>query len=144
MLSPLPRLSGFLAPSNDRKIGIYTCTRPIHTEVPEYISNLLALVRKLYSRIFRAQGNIAALLRMIYSWALSPILQRKDLKDENLLAVAERDEAFQRRYDKIEQAARELSRVLNENYKLLFDLLPDSAYERSEFESDEGIITRVS
>ncbi|XP_014471080.1 PREDICTED: dynein beta chain, ciliary-like [Dinoponera quadriceps] len=103
-------------------------------EVPEYIGNLLALVRKLHSRIFRAQGNIAALMRMIYSWALSPILQRKDLKDENLLAVAERDEAFQKRYDKILQAVRELSRVLNENYKLLFDLLPDSMYEGDELD----------
>lgn len=110
------------------------------TEVPEYIGNLLALVWKLHSRIFRAQENIVALLRTAYSWTLSPILQRKDLKDENPLAVTERDEAFQKRYDKIEQAARELSRILNENYKLFFDLLPDSVYERNKFELDEGNI----
>lgn len=108
------------------------------TEVPEYIGNLLAMMRKLHSRVFRAQRNIAGLMRMVHSWMLTPILQRKDLKEENLLAVAERDEAFRKRYDKVEQAAGELSRVLSKNYKLFFDLLPDSVYERNELEMDEG------
>ncbi|XP_025160705.1 dynein beta chain, ciliary-like [Harpegnathos saltator] len=124
----------------DKLIGIgqetYKWDSP---EVPEYIGNLLALVRKLHSRVFRAQENIAALLRVIYSWALSPVLQRKDLKDENLLAVAERSETFQKRYDKIEQTAGELDRVVNENYMLFFDLLADSVYERNEFELDEAV-----
>ncbi|KAG5306381.1 DYHC protein, partial [Pseudoatta argentina] len=104
-------------------------------EVPEYISNLLDIIRKLYLRIFYAQENINTLLRMIYTWARSPILERKDFKDENLLAVCERNENFQKRYDQIEQASRELNRVLDENYKLFFDLLPDSVYEKDEIES---------
>lgn len=97
-------------------------------------------VRKLHSRIFRAQENIGALLRMIYSWALSPILERKDFKGENLLAVGERDENFQKRYGQIERAVKELNRVLDENYKLFFDLLPDPWYEKDEkeFEWDES------
>lgn len=107
-------------------------------EVPEYIDNLMNSVRKLHSRIFRAQENVGALLRMIYSWALSPILERKDFKSENLLALGERDENFQKRYGQIERAVRELNRVLDENYKLFFDLLPDLWYERDEFELDES------
>lgn len=108
------------------------------TEVPEYIGNLLSLVQKLHSRIFYAQENIAALLRMIYSWAKSPILERKDFKDENLLAVGERDENVQKRYNQIKHASRELNRILDENYKLFFDLLPDSVYEKDEFELDKS------
>lgn len=108
------------------------------TEVPEYIGNLLGLVRKLHSRIFHAQENINALLRMIYSWAMSPILERKDFKDENLLAVSDRDENFQKRYNQIEHASRELNRVLGENYKFFFDLLPESMYEKDEIELDKS------
>lgn len=108
------------------------------TEVPEYIGNLLGLVQKLHSRIFHAQKNVAALLRMIYSWAMSPILERKDFKDENLLAVGERNENVQKRYNQIKHASRELNRVLDENYKLFFDLLPYSVYEKNEFELDKS------
>ncbi|XP_077280935.1 dynein beta chain, ciliary-like isoform X2 [Temnothorax americanus] len=107
-------------------------------EVPEYIDNLLGLVRKLHSRIFYAQENINTLLGIIYSWAMSPILERKDFKDENLLAVSERDEHFQKRYNQIEHASGELNRVLDENYKLFFDLLPDSVYEKDEIELDKN------
>lgn len=113
-------------------------SRICFTEVPKYIDNLLGLVRKLHSRILYAQENINTLLRMIYAWAMSPILERKDFKDENLLAVGERDENFQKRYDQIEQAGRELNRVLDENYKLFFDLLPDSVYEKDEIELDNS------
>ncbi|EGI59469.1 Dynein beta chain, ciliary [Acromyrmex echinatior] len=107
-------------------------------EVPEYISNLMDIIRKLYLRIFYAQENINTLLQMIYTWAMSPILERKDFKDENLLALGERNENFQKRYDEIEQASRELNRVLDENYKLFFNLLPDSVYEKDEIESNNN------
>jgi len=113
-------------------------SRICFAEVPEYIDNLLSLIRKLHSRIFYAQENINTLLRMIYAWAMSPILERKDFKDENLLAVNERDENFQKRYNQIERANRELNRILDENYKLFFDLLPDSVYEKDEIELDKS------
>jgi len=71
---------------------------------------------------------------MIYTWAMSPILERKDFKDENLLAVGERNENFQKRYNQIKQASTELNRVLDENYKFFFNLLPDSVYEKDEIE----------
>ncbi|EFN63906.1 Dynein beta chain, ciliary [Camponotus floridanus] len=106
------------------------------SEVPKYIENLMGPMRKLHSRIFRAQADVNALLRMIYSWALSPILERKDFKSENLLALSERDENFQRRYDQIKLAVEELNRVLDKNYKLFFDLLPDIWYERDESDLD--------
>ena len=109
-------------------------SRICFTEVPEYISNLLDLIRKLHLRIFYAQENINTLLRMIYTWAMSPILERKDFKDENLLAVGERNENFQKRYNQIKQASTELNRVLDENYKFFFNLLPDSVYEKDEIE----------
>jgi len=107
-------------------------------EVPEHIANLLNVVRRLHSRIFRAQDNIIGLEKMIYSWALLPVLMRKDLKDENLLDLDEREENFQKRFKQIEQVVTELDRILDENYKLFFDLLPDWIYERDEFELEES------
>lgn len=74
----------------------------------------------------------------MYSWAMSPILQRKHLKDDNLLAIDERDENFQKRYNQIQQTVMEVNRILDENYKLFFDLLPDAIYERNDFELNEG------
>ncbi|XP_070518395.1 dynein beta chain, ciliary [Cardiocondyla obscurior] len=108
------------------------------SEVPEYINYLLSLVRKLHSRIFYAQENINTLLRITYSWAMSPILERKDLKNENLLAMGEREENLQKRYNQIEHTNQELNRVLDENYKLFFNLLPDSLYEIDENELNKS------
>lgn len=70
----------------------------------------------------------------MYEWAMIPVLERKDLRDENLLAIGEREERFAKRYDEIKRAADEIARVLDENYKLFFDLLPQSEYTKDEFE----------
>ncbi|RLU17527.1 hypothetical protein DMN91_009762 [Ooceraea biroi] len=91
---------------------------------------------------WNSADNVAALLQTIYSWSLSPVLERKDFKDENLLALAEREDNFQKRYRQIERAVVELNRVLDENYKLFFDLLPDWVYERDEYELDESMMGR--
>jgi len=106
--------------------------------VPEYIADIMNVVRRLHSRIFRSQENVTRLRKMIYSWALLPVLMRKDMKDENLLALAEREENFQKRYKQIEHVVAELDRILDENYKLFFDLLPDWVYDTDEFEVDKS------
>ena len=104
----------------------------------EYIETLLSLLKKLHSRVFRAQENIEKLLKTMYEWAMIPVLDRKDFKDENLLAIGERKDRFAKRYSEIEQAAEEIKRVLDENYKLFFDLLPESEYAKDEFELEAG------
>ncbi|XP_043279274.1 dynein beta chain, ciliary-like [Venturia canescens] len=106
-------------------------------EVPEYIETLLDLVKKLHLRIFRAQENIDKMLKTMYEWAMIPVLERKDLRDENLLAIGEREERFAKRYDEIKRTADEIARILDENYKLFFDLLPQSEYAKDEFELEE-------
>ncbi|XP_076548684.1 dynein beta chain, ciliary isoform X2 [Osmia lignaria lignaria] len=98
-------------------------------EVPEYIENLLTITRKLHARVFRAQENLKTIMDRLYTWAMMPVLYRKDARDENLLGIAEKDEKFEERYAEIEATTQELERILKENYKLFFDLLPDSAYD---------------
>lgn len=74
----------------------------------------------------------------MYSWAMLPILYRKDAKDENLLAISEREDRFEERFTEVERTAAQLKRILKENYKLYFDLLPDHFYEKDESEFRDG------
>lgn len=79
----------------------------------------------LHSRILRAQANLANLQRKLNEWALVPVLVRKDNKPKHLLAIAERKETFEKRYRQVAADAEELMRILEENYKLYFDLMPE-------------------
>ncbi|XP_076387377.1 dynein beta chain, ciliary-like [Megachile rotundata] len=106
-------------------------------EVPEYIANLLKITRKLHARVFRAQENLKTIMDRLYSWAMMPVIYRKDARDENLLAIADKDDKFKERYEEIEATAIELDRVLKENYKLFFDLLPEDAYDDESELTDE-------
>lgn len=116
----------------------FTRTKKSSSEVPEYIENLLLILRKLHLRVFRAQENLNNIMDKLYTWAMMPILYRKDAKDENLLSIADKDENFQERFIEIEETAVELKRILKENYKLFFDLLPESAYPKDEEELVDG------
>ena len=102
----------------------------------EYTKGLLHKVQKLHYRVFRAQENISNLLKSIYTWAMLPVLIRKDQKNENLLSINDREEKFSKRYNEIETVAGEVTEKLNENYKLFFDLLLESEYDKSEFDGE--------
>lgn len=71
---------------------------------------------------------------MIYEWALVPVLTRKDMKAENLLVISERETKFTKRYKDIQRVGEEINRILDENYKLYFDLLAESFYIKDESE----------
>lgn len=107
-------------------------------EVPEYIDNLLKITWKLHARVFRAQKNLNNIMDEMYTWAMMPVIYRKDARDENLLSVADKDDRFAERFAEIEATAEELEHVLKENYKLFFDLLPDHVYNKEELELLDG------
>lgn len=107
-------------------------------EVPEYIDNLLKITWKLHARVFRAQENLNNIMDEMYTWAMMPVIYRKDARDENLLSVADKDDKFAERFAEIEATAEELEHVLKENYKLFFDLLPDHVYNKEELELLDG------
>ncbi|XP_008208864.1 dynein beta chain, ciliary-like [Nasonia vitripennis] len=94
-------------------------------EVSEFVDKLHDMTGSLHSRILRAQANLANLQRKLNEWALVPVLVRKDNKPKQLLAIVDRKETFEKRYRQIAADAEELVRVLEENYKLYFDLMPE-------------------
>ncbi|CAK9799022.1 Dynein beta chain, ciliary [Anthophora plagiata] len=104
------------------------------TEIPEYINNLVEITWKLHVRVFRAQNNLKNILDRLYSWAMTPVIYRRDARDENILSVLDKDERFAERYAEIEATAEQLESILKENYKLFFDLLPDDAYDKENAE----------
>ena len=106
--------------------------------MPEYIDGLLHKVRKLHFRVFRAQENVSNLLKIMYTWAMLPVLTRKDQRNENLLSISDREEKFSNRYNEIERIASNITDILSENYKLFFDLLPESEYAKDEFELQDS------
>ncbi|KAK0087408.1 hypothetical protein PV325_001063 [Microctonus aethiopoides] len=106
----------------------------ISPETSNYIETLLNIVKSVYFRITKAKANIENLNKMIYEWAMLPVIHRKEMKAENLLAINEREEKFAKRYSKIAKAAKEINNILEENYKLYFNLLPESFYIQDEFE----------
>lgn len=104
------------------------------SETSNYIETLLNIVKSVYFRMTKAKANIENLYKMIYDWAMLPVIQRKEMKAENLLAINERKEKFAKRYSNIAKAAKEINNILEENYKLYFNLLPESFYIQDEFE----------
>ncbi|XP_076647351.1 dynein beta chain, ciliary-like [Halictus rubicundus] len=98
------------------------------------------MVKKLHARVFRAQDNLKYVMDRLYLWAMAPVLYRKDARDEHLLSIADKDDRFEERFAEIEETAQELNRILDENYKLFFNLLPDSFYEEEESEDADARI----
>ena len=104
----------------------YTWKSP---EVTEYTTKLNDMMRSLHRRLVRAQANLVELRTRLDAWALVPVLVRKDRKANQLLAVGERYETFEKRYRVIVEGAEELERVLEMNYKLYFDLMVEELEE---------------
>lgn len=107
-------------------------------DVDVYVKSVLKVVHRLHTRIFRTQTNISKLLEMMYTWAMEPVLQR-DPKNNYLLAISEKDQRLRKRYELVETTARELDQVLEDNYKAIFDLLPESEYDDSGIDGDDGL-----
>lgn len=97
-------------------------------------------MRNLYYRKLKAVNNIDDLMKSINDWAMAPILERKDNKVENLIAIGDRKEKFDRRYSTIERTQEEIKRILDENYKLYFNISPESAYIANESELDLSLL----
>lgn len=88
----------------------------------EVIEQLYEKTKQLVERVKQTQNNVTSLIESIDAWALVPLFERKDGKKENLLNIEDRAERIQRRYEQIEQTSRKFSSLLEENYKLFFNI----------------------
>lgn len=88
----------------------------------ETIQSLYAKIKQLVDRVVRAQQNIKELETTIETWSTLPLFERRDGKKENLLNIDDRTERIQRRYEQIEQTSKSIASLLEENYKLFFNI----------------------
>lgn len=83
------------------------------------------MVGSLYRRLLRAQENLQKLKNNMETLARTPVITRRDNKRTQTLQLSERKDIFEKRYQVIRQYANEFEKMLEDNYKLYFDLLPE-------------------
>lgn len=57
-------------------------------------------------------------LENIDLWAYQLLFERKEGKKENLLQLDDHDDRVRKRYEQVEQSAKEVATMLDHNYKL--------------------------
>ncbi|XP_050527559.1 dynein beta chain, ciliary isoform X2 [Daktulosphaira vitifoliae] len=85
-----------------------------------YIGKVQDLVNQLYQRVQKTQENVKRIKSILFSWAKTPVLYRKDNKKDTLLAIDDRDERILKRRREIEKAAIEIHKLLHENCTLFY------------------------
>lgn len=101
--------------------------------VTDYVLKLYDMIKSLYGRVNEAQDNLSGVMKRMEIWSEVPILVRRDVKQGGLLPVMERRDVFEKRYQAITNDVEDLMKVLEENYNLYFDLVPEEEEENGEF-----------
>lgn len=71
------------------------------TDVWDYIVHLRDTVSNLENRVQKAQANIKIMDRILASWVLKPIFERRDGKKDTLLNLEDRGERLRKVYVKL-------------------------------------------
>lgn len=78
--------------------------------------------KQLYNRVIQAQRNVTEAIANIEVWSKVPLFERKEGKLESLIHLEDRAERVQRRYELIEATSASLGTLLEQNYRLFFNL----------------------
>lgn len=70
----------------------------------------------------QAQRNVTEAVASIEIWSKVPLFERREGKLDNLLHLEDRAERVQRRYELIEATSASLGTLLEQNYRLYFNL----------------------
>lgn len=88
-------------------------------------------MKQLYDRVTRAQRNVTEAMANIDAWSFLPLFERKEGRLDNLLQLDDRAERVLRRYELIEASSVALGTLLEENYRLFFNLPEPEVAEAS-------------
>ncbi|CAB3248911.1 unnamed protein product [Arctia plantaginis] len=104
----------------------------------EWMAEVYAAINTLQERVLTAQNNVREGLADIAKWGDVPLHNRKENPDKmELLAVLERHPRFVKRRNKILESWDDFQDILEENYKLFFNIHDDEDEESSEEELEE-------
>lgn len=76
----------------------------------------------LYNRIKRAHGNVENVLESIIIWGKVPLYQRKECSTNSLLDIDDRTVQCKNRTSEVNNSTKLIEYMMEENYRLLFDL----------------------
>lgn len=88
----------------------------------EVVQDIFDQVKQLHTRVVHAQRNVTEAVANIEVWSKVPLFERKEGKLDNLLYLEDRTERVQRRYELIEVTSALIIKLLEENYRLFFNL----------------------
>lgn len=106
-----------------------------NSDMWETINNIHLKVKDLYDRVYQAQVNLKTVLNTMEKWAIIPLYERREGKKDQLLNLDDRTDRRQKRYNNIKKSADDIAVMLDENYRLFYNLKMPSL-ETDENEED--------
>lgn len=106
-------------------------------DIYEQINNLHVKIKNLYERVNNAQQNLKNILLDMDKWALVPLYNRKDNKKDQLLCLEDRQDRKHKRYEKIQNSGDAVAIMLDENYRLFYNLEAPDLLGEEEIEEEE-------
>lgn len=106
-----------------------------------YIEETYGLLKDNYQRVMKAQENVHKILASINSWGEVPLYMRKDHHTDALLEISNRDAIVGTRLRKCLVTKRLIEKVvLDENYRLYFNILPSCPCSSGSDDDEDGDI----
>ncbi|XP_069702004.1 dynein beta chain, ciliary-like [Periplaneta americana] len=102
-----------------------------------YVQQIRNLVEDLQNRVLNAQKNVDIIHGLINTWSLVPLFERKDGKKENLLFLDDRKERVSNRYREVKKVNSQIRELMEENFKLFFNIKPPELEEEEEQEGEQ-------
>lgn len=68
-------------------------------DVWSYVQQIRTLVEDLQGRVLKAQLNVDTIHKLINTWSLAPLFERKNGKKKNLIFLDDHDERVFKRWD---------------------------------------------
>lgn len=103
-------------------IGLHKMGFNKHFLGPGYVKYIYDNIQDLYKRILKTQQNVQKILKNIQSWGTVPLYQRKNGNVQQVLDTDNLKEQFLARTVKIADTKDLICYVIEENYRLFFDL----------------------
>ncbi|XP_075982942.1 dynein beta chain, ciliary-like [Anticarsia gemmatalis] len=104
----------------------------------EWMAEVYSAINTLQERVLTAQNNVWEGLADIERWGNKPLHNRKENPDKmELLAINERHPRFVKRRNKILESWEDFKDILQENYKLFFNIQDEEDEESEEEQLEE-------
>lgn len=89
---------------------------------PNWVQTIYRKLSRLYNRIMKTHENIDNMLESIRIWGRVPLYQRRESNANSLLDIDDRSLKCKTRCIEVNNSMKLIEFIMEENYRLLFDL----------------------